>query len=82
MDKIMSYTLDLIELDIRTLPSYQYNLECCKKSWTKILIGWLFGPQMWEILRLPGASRTNVGRVTALRTFQIFLQKSVFIPVN
>ena len=46
------------------------------------LIGWLFSPQMWEILGLLGASRANVGRVTALCTFQIFLQKSVFIPAN
>ena len=22
---------------IRTLPSHQYNLECCKKFWAKIL---------------------------------------------
>ncbi len=29
-----------------------------------------------------GALRTNVARITTLRTFQIFLQKSVFIPVN
>ncbi len=44
------------------------------------LIGWLFSPLMWKILGLPGASRANVARMTALRTFQIFLQKSVFIP--
>ncbi len=44
------------------------------------LIGWLFSPLMWKILGFSGASRTNVARVTALRTFQIFLQKSVFIP--
>ena len=28
----------------------------------------------------PGETVVNVARVTALRTFQIFLQKSVFIP--
>ncbi len=26
----------ILLLYIRTLPSHQYNLECCKKSWTKI----------------------------------------------
>ncbi len=25
-------------LYIRTLPSHQYNLECCKKFWTKIQV--------------------------------------------
>ena len=43
-------------------------------------MGWLFSPQMWKIFGLPGASRANVARMTALCTFQIFLQKSVFIP--
>ena len=28
----------ILLLYIRTLPSHQYNLECCKKSWTKIYV--------------------------------------------
>ncbi len=55
-----------------------FEPTCMYARWCTITSPWTVS--VLEILGVPGASRVNDDRETALCTFQICLQKSVFIP--